>query len=137
MEFAGRFGRRALRRLKTDKVIWLTSVDADGTPQPRPVWFQWDETNILIYSRPGTGKIRQIAANPQVALHFNSSEEGDDVVVFLGEARIQDSPIPEGRRKAYLRKYRQGIEDLEMTPESFTSSYRVAILVRLESLRGF
>ena len=137
MEFEGRFGRRALRRLKDEKVIWLTSVDADGAPQPRPVWFHWDGTDMLIYSRPATGKIRQIAANPRVAVHFNSSDEGDDVVVFLGKARLKETPIHEERRKAYLRKYRQGIKDLEMTVESFATSYREAVIVRLESLRGF
>lgn len=137
MEFEGRFGRRALRRLKNDQVIWLTSVDARGTPQPRPVWFHWDGADLLVYSQPATGKVRQIAANPRVAVHFNSSDDGDDVVVFLGEARVQDAPIPDDRRKAYLRKYRKGIEDLEMTADSFTGSYRVAILVRPEALRGF
>jgi predicted pyridoxine 5'-phosphate oxidase superfamily flavin-nucleotide-binding protein len=23
-------------------VIWLTTVDADGTPHPNPVWILWD-----------------------------------------------------------------------------------------------
>lgn len=137
MDFEGRFGRRALRRLKQEDVIWLTTVDRDGTPQPRPVWFYWDGNDVLIYSQPRTGKVRQIEANPRASVHFNSTEDGDDVVVFVGEACIETGEIPEARRKSYFRKYRQGIENLEMTPESFAESYRVPLIVRLETLRGF
>jgi len=36
------FGERVQRRLATSKVIWLTTVGADGTPQPNPVWFVVD-----------------------------------------------------------------------------------------------
>ena len=36
------FGERAQRRLRDDKLAWLTTTSADGTPQPVPVWFLWD-----------------------------------------------------------------------------------------------
>lgn len=35
-----KFGRKVKRRLKKEQEIWLTTTDANGTPQPRPVWFQ-------------------------------------------------------------------------------------------------
>jgi len=35
------FGQRAERRLRDEKLAWLTTVDAKGTPQPIPVWFLW------------------------------------------------------------------------------------------------
>jgi PPOX class probable F420-dependent enzyme len=137
MRFAGRFGQRARRRLKLEKVIWLTSVDADGAPQPRPVWFDWGGRDLLVYSKPGAGKLRQIRRNPRVALHLNSTEDGDDVVVLLGEARIAGTPVPSARRERYLRKYRRGIRDLGMTPTSFLSDYSVAVYIRPTTLRGF
>jgi len=135
--FQGAFGRRAQRRLKSDLVVWLTTVDAAGRPQPRPVWFHWDGKDLLIFSRPKAGKIRQIAAQPHVAVHFNSDEDGNEVVVLLGEARLVKSPVPPGRIKAYLRKYREGIQDLEMTRDTFLGDYRIPILVRPTQLRGF
>lgn len=137
MRFTGRFGQRARRRLRQEKVIWLTSVDSDGVPQPRPVWFEWDGKTLLIYSKPGAGKLRQVRGRPRVAAHFNSTEDGDDVVVLLGEARIARGPVAAARRDRYLRKYRQGIRDLEMTPTSFLSEYSVAMYVRPTKLRGF
>ena len=134
--FEGPFGRRAQRRLKSELVIWLTSVDLGGRPQPRPVWFHWNGADLLIYSQPKTGKVRQIAAQPKVAVHFNADEQGDDVVVLLGEARLADR-VPPDRLKSYLRKYRKGIAGLEMTPQSFMAEYSVPILVRPTALRGF
>jgi PPOX class probable F420-dependent enzyme len=137
MDFDSRLGRKALRKLKREHVVWLTSVDDQGRPQPRPVWFHWNGEEVLIFSQPKAGKVRQIAARPQVALHFNSDESGNEVVVFLGEARVlREPPAPE-RMKAYLRKYRSGIVDLEMTPASFQAEYSVPILVRPTTLRGF
>ena len=134
--FEGAFGRRAQRRLKSELVVWLTSIDDLGRPQPRPVWFHWDGTNLLICSQPRTGKVRQIAARPHVALHFNADEQGNDVVVLSGEARLVKR-VPPDRLKAYLRKYRSAIAGLEMTPESFMGDYSVPILVSPTALRGF
>ena len=42
------WGQRVERRLRTEEVIWLTTVDGQGMPQPSPVWFVWDGSTILI-----------------------------------------------------------------------------------------
>ena len=137
MDFESRLGRKALRKLKREQVLWLTSVDDRGRPQPRPVWYHWNGEDVLIFSQPKAAKVRQIAARPDVALHFNSDAAANEVVVFLGEAHaLRESVAPE-RVKAYLRKYRRGIVDLKMTPASFQSEYSVPILVRPTALRGF
>jgi PPOX class probable F420-dependent enzyme len=137
MDFDSRLGRKAVRKLKREHIVWLTSVDDQGRPQPRPVWFHWNGEDVLVFSQPKAGKVRQIAARPQVALHFNSDEFGNEVVVFLGEAHALREPLEPDRMKAYLRKYRSGIVDLEMTPASFQAEYSVPILVRPTALRGF
>ena len=137
MDFDSRLGRKAVRKLKREHIVWLTSVDDQGRPQPRPVWFHWNGEEVLVFSQPKAGKVRQIAARPQVALHFNSDEFGNEVVVFLGEAHALREPLEPDRMKAYLRKYRSGIVDLEMTPASFQAEYSVPIAIRLTALRGF
>jgi PPOX class probable F420-dependent enzyme len=137
LDFKSRFGRHAQRRLRDDKVIWLITADAQKTPQPRPVWFHWDGRTVLIFSEPNKAKLRHIAGNPRVALHFNTDADGGDVVVLVGEAAsLQEGP-PESRVKAYLRKYRAGIKDLGMTVEQFRESYAIPILVTPEAMRGF
>src|ERR1043165_4502787 len=83
------FGERAERRLREDKVGWLTTVSADGTPQPVPVWFLWDGAeSFLIYSKPHTAKLRNIAARSRVSLHLDGNGQGGDIVVVLGDAAV-------------------------------------------------
>ena len=137
VDFTTRFGRHVSRRLRQEKVIWLTTVDSNNAPQPRPVWFHWDGETILIFSEQGKAKLRHIAANPNVSLNFNTDEDGGDVVVILGEAKILGNSPPENRIKTYLRKYREGIRSLNMTIEEFAQTYSVPILITPRAIRGF
>jgi PPOX class probable F420-dependent enzyme len=132
-----RFGRHVNLRLREEQIVWLTTVDARNTPQPRPVWFHWDGQTVLIFSEPEKAKLRHIARNPKVALNFNADKEGGDVVVLTGEARVLDEQPPPNRVKAYLRKYAKGIKSLDMTAEQFRDAYSVPIIVSPESMRGF
>ena len=68
------------------------TVTGRGAPQPSPVWFLWDGESFLIYSQPGTPKLRNIAANPRVALHLNDNGTGGDVVVVSGRAQLSEDP---------------------------------------------
>ena len=137
LDFSSRFGRHANRRLRQEKIIWLTTVDSTKTPQPRPVWFHWDGQTVLIFSQRDKAQLRHIAGNPSVALNFNTDEDGGDVVVLIGEAVRLDQPPDPSRVKTYLRKYREGIKDLGMTVQEFTDSYSVPILVTPKAMRGF
>lgn len=136
IDFTSRLGRRVNRRLRNEKIIWLTTVDADQRPQPRPVWFHWDGQTVLMFSERHTAKLRHIPQNPKVALNFNTDEDGDNVAVLLGEARILSNPPPATRVNVYLRKYKQGIKDIGMTVPQFTSSFAVPILFSPQSMRG-
>ncbi len=136
VDFGTEFGARVARRLEQEIVIWLTTVRADGTPQPSPVWFWWDGTTFLIYSRPDTPKLRNIAVQPRVALNFNSDKQGGDIVVFSGEARIDPNAPPADQVPEYVDKYRNGIRDLGMTPAQFAQAYSVAIRVTPTNVRG-
>jgi len=136
LNFTSRFGRRAARRLRQEKVIWLTTTDSHNTPQPRPVWFHWDGRTVLIFSEKHAAKLRHIAHNPRVALNFNSDEDGDDVVVLIGEARILSKPPAASRVNTYLRKYRLGITDIDMTVPQFAAAFAVPILVTPKTMRG-
>ncbi|HLB50048.1 MAG TPA: TIGR03667 family PPOX class F420-dependent oxidoreductase [Anaerolineales bacterium] len=135
LDFSTDLGKRAAGRLAKEKVIWLTTVGADGTPQPNPVWFLWESDSFLIYTQPRSIKVRNIRHNPNVALHFND-RDGDDVVVFTGEARFESQVSPEPLA-AYLEKYREGIPAIGMTPESFAQSYSVVIRATPNKMRGF
>jgi PPOX class probable F420-dependent enzyme len=138
IDLTSKLGRKANRHLKQEYVVWLTTVGADLTPQPRPVWFIWEDTSFLIFSQPHARKVQHIAARPRVALQFNTDETGDkDVIVFVGTAAIDPTVPPAHKVRAYFRKYRTGIEGLRMTPEQFSREYSVAIRVTPTALRGW
>jgi len=132
------FGRAVQQHLKNQYVIWLTTVDSNHTPQPRPVWFLWDENSFLIFSQAHAWKVEHIRKNPKVALHFNTDETGDKhVIVFTGEASINPTEPPAYEVPAYFEKYKDGIAALDMTPEGFSRDYSVAIRIRPTELRGW
>ena len=137
IDFTSPLGRHVKRRLRKEQIIWLTTVDFNDAPQPRPVWFHWDDETILIFNESGKAKLRHIERNPKVSLNFNTDEDGGDVAVIGGEARIMDAPPASNRVKAYLRKYREGIKSLDMTMAEFSAAYTVPILVTPKALRGF
>ena len=129
------FGARAERRLREERLAWLVTVRADGTPEPVPVWFLWDGDGVLLYSRPGTRKLRNIARNPRVALHLDGDGLGGDIVVVIGEARVSDDP-PADEVPEYVAKYTWGFERNRWTAEEFASDYSVPIRVTVSGLRG-
>jgi len=130
--------RKAKSLIKKEYVIWLTTVDSNHTPQPRPVWFIWDDDAFLIFSQPRAHKVQHIKLNNNISLHFNTDETGDkNVVVYIGQAVIDaHSPLAH-KVPAYLRKYRKGIKELGMTLEQFSNDYSVAIRIKPTSLRGW
>src|SRR5512136_2236420 len=127
LDFTSPIGQRIQQRLEEEEIIWLTTVDASHTPQPRPVWFQWDGETAMIFSQTGAAKVRHIARNPRVALSFNTDEDGGDVGVLIGEARLLPGAPPPARLQAYLKKYALGIQDIGLTPETMQTEYPVVI----------
>jgi PPOX class probable F420-dependent enzyme len=131
------FGQRAERRLRDEKVGWLTTTSADGTPQPVPVWFLWDgAVSFLIYSKPGTAKLRNIAERPRVSLHLDGDGQGSDIVVVLGSAAVTDEP-PSDAIPEYVDKYSAFIARNSWTPESFAADYSVPLRIAATNLRGW
>jgi PPOX class probable F420-dependent enzyme len=131
------FGQRAQRRLREDRIGWLTTTSQDGTPQPVPVWFLWDgPESFLLYSKPGTAKLRNIAERPRVSLHLDSDGQGSDIVVVLGSAAVTDDP-PAHLVADYVEKYAGLIARNTWTPESFAADYSVALRIEATGLRGW
>jgi PPOX class probable F420-dependent enzyme len=130
------FGERAARRLREDLVAWLTTVAPDGTPQPVPVWFLLDDAgSVLLYSRPGTAKLRNLDANARASLHLDGDGKGGDIVVLTGTLRRSDDP-PAHAVPAYASKYAARIARNGWTPESFAGDYSVALRFEPGRLRG-
>jgi len=138
VEFTSKFGRAVKGHLENQFVIWLTTVDSNLTPQPRPVWFIWEKDSFLIFSQAKAQKVKHLAKNPRVALHFNTDETGDKhVIVFVGEASIDINHLPAHQVPRYFEKYKDAIADLGMTPEEFSHEYSTAIKIKPTEVRGW
>jgi PPOX class probable F420-dependent enzyme len=130
------FGARVARHLREEIVVWLTTVTPAGGPLPSPVWFIWDGAeSVFMYSMPGA-RVRNIEANPRVALNFAGDGRGGDIVVLSGAATIErDAPPPAGNQ-AYLDKYAAHIERIGQTPETFGARYSVPVRIEVTHVRG-
>jgi PPOX class probable F420-dependent enzyme len=130
-------GARADRRLRTDQILWLTTVRADGQPQASPVWFVWDGETFLIFSQPDAQKLRNLAANPRVAVHVDTDEAGEDVVTIDGTAAVDPDVPSSDQLDEYQVKYREGIQAIGTTPAELARDYSVAIRIRPTRLRAW
>ena len=116
IDLSSTFGGAVRQYLENEYVIWLTTVDSNLTPQPRPVWFIWKDESFLIFSQARAHKVAHIKKNPKVALHFNTDETGDKhVIVFVGEASIDENCPPAHLVPEYFKKY-QCILDSVFSP---------------------
>ena len=131
------FGARVARRLATEDVIWLTTVNPNGGPVSIPIWFFWDGDNVLMYSQPNKPKLRNVARNPKVELHFNSDQYGNDVIRIAGSAWIDDGAPPASDIAEMMTKYARGLESINTTPEGFAGEYSVALRVRPTKINGY
>ena len=128
---------RALERLATDMIGWLTTVTPDGQPQTFPIWFLWEDGEALIYSDKRAKRNVNIAHNPKVSLHLNDDGRGGDVVVIEGEARVDATTPPVPQHRAYLAKYGDSIVDTLTSAEEMATIYNVPIRVRPTRGRAF
>jgi PPOX class probable F420-dependent enzyme len=110
-------------------------VTPAGAPLPSPVWFLWDGAEVVVmYSMP-SARIRNIEANPRVALNFAGDGGGGDIVVLSGTA-VVDTEMPPASGGDYLEKYGQRIARMSSTPEAFAERYSVPVRIQITGVRG-
>ncbi len=132
-------GKRAVERLRDEKIIWLTTVDASGAPKPAPVWFLFDGRRIVVYSLDVARRLANIRANPRVALNLNCSPGGGDVIVLHGTARIAEELPAAADSPEYLARYGVWIDEEKSWdgPRGFSEQYSVPVAIEDLSLWGF
>src|SRR5262249_6600584 len=124
--------------LDNDRVVWLTTVGQDGTPQPNPVWFLYSDGDILVYNLNSANRLTHIRHRPQVSLNFNSTETGGEVVVITGTARVAGGEPLATANEAYMAKYGKDMEQLsEGKIDQFAQDYGKAIRIEIGKVRGF
>jgi PPOX class probable F420-dependent enzyme len=121
---------RVRGRLQTNLMAWLTTVSPAGQPDCVPVWFlHREDDSVLIYSQPGKAKLRNVDANPHVALGLDVTDIGRDVIRLVGTAiRVADHP-PADQVADYAAKYAERIGAIFGTVENFAAAFSEAIVI--------
>jgi len=117
------------QRLRSEPIIWLSTVQPDGRPHLVPVWFWWDGVAVLIFSKPGSQKVRNLRRSSHVMLALDTADEGEDVVLFAGQAELLHDNVVQATLPAFARKYAALFARIGSTPERMAGEYSQAIRV--------
>ena len=129
-------GARAIERARIGAHRVAHDRDAARVSRrARPIWFLWEDGEIVLCSLATTPRVRNMRANPRVAVNLNSDAGGGDIVTFEGEARIEGIELPPGTAAAYRAKYQAKIDEYGWTWESFRRDYPVVVRIRPTRVR--
>ena len=123
-------GARALERLATERMAWMTTIDPDGQPQSSPIWFLWQGGEVLVYSHIRAHRNANIEANPRVSFNLDTASEGDEYVTMEGETRVDHAMPPSSANPDYQAKYRRLIDRYGWTPEWLAENYPIPIMIK-------
>ena len=121
-------GARAAERLRSSRVIWMTTVSDRGVPQSSPVWYLWDGGDFTVYSRESP-RHDNVTQNPAVGLHLDGNGLGGDIVVVEGLARVDNALGPVPDNDAYLAKYGEIMAQRSWTPQWFWENYPIPLAI--------
>ncbi|GAA1211869.1 pyridoxamine 5'-phosphate oxidase family protein [Pseudonocardia alaniniphila] len=136
---------RAEHRLRDQTVIWLTTVSPDGQPQTSLVGYAWHDTTFVILSRPGAPKVRNLRANPKVALHLDldGDAENHSVLTIEGIAALsfappgESAPLSASETSAYVEKHLESMRWAGVTPEETFADFSAVIRVTPVRARSY
>jgi len=112
-------------------VAALASIRSDGRPHVVLLWFVWDGTAFVMYSKPHALKVRNLRRDPSAMLALGEPGRGDGATALV-EVRAE-MDIRSGVLPAFERKYAQPMAQLGLSPGGFAAVYSQRI--RLIPLR--
>jgi len=121
---------RVRTRLRTNLVAWLTTVDRHGQPWTAPVWFlHRADGTLLVYSRPGSRRLRHLETNPRVSFALDVSDLGRDLAVGRGEARVAPEESGAAENPEFRDKYLERAAAMFGDLETYAADFTVPIVV--------
>ncbi len=79
-------------RMAASRNYWICTTRPDARPHAAPVWRAWVDGTLYFGSGPNSRKARNLARNPNVAVHL---ESGDEAVILEGVAEAIADPAPD------------------------------------------
>jgi PPOX class probable F420-dependent enzyme len=121
-------------RLRSEPIIWLSTVDERGLPHIVPIWFVWDGEAFLIFSKPHARKVQAIGRQARVALGLGEPRDDFDVQLIEGHATVLPATTTELLRDAaigreHARKYAAQIFALGFDVAEYGATYSAVVRV--------
>ncbi len=125
------------RALRDDPVVWLSSVQSDGRPHVVPVWFWWDGTAILAFSKPHARKVANLRNQPRVMLALGTPGPDYEVELIEAEAELPMLGSAALMPDAFGHKYRDLLDRAGLSAERFAEVYAQPIVMRPRRFLGY
>jgi nitroimidazol reductase NimA-like FMN-containing flavoprotein (pyridoxamine 5'-phosphate oxidase superfamily) len=109
----------AVERLEAAVNYWFSTTRPSGRPHAMPGWAVWLDGRLYFEGSPLTRRSRNLAVNPEVAVHL---ESGAEVVILEGEAREVGKPeraLAEQLSAAFTVKYAATAYEYRPSPEQW------------------
>ena len=92
----------AIKRLETERNIWVATCRQNNTPHLTPVWFAWHNQLIYICIQPTSVKAKNIRVNAGIAL---SLENGNTPIICEGKAQSVEPEWDKELIQIFEQKY--------------------------------
>lgn len=115
--------------LERESIVWLSSVRPDGGPHVVPLWFLWDGESILVFSKPGAQKVRNVRAEPRVMVAVGEPGIDFDVELVDAVAELAREPTAGLLPDAFARKYAGLADRAGITVDGFAAIYSQPIWI--------
>ncbi|MCC6221871.1 MAG: pyridoxamine 5'-phosphate oxidase family protein [Thermoleophilia bacterium] len=85
----------------------IATVQPDGFPRAVPVWYRWDGGRVLVWGGAGRRWVRDLLAEPRVAISVHEHGEPWSAVTLRGLASVRTGQLGELRDEieAIVRRY--------------------------------
>ena len=114
-------------RLRSDLMMWLSSVRPDGRAHLVPLWFLWQDDQIYIFSKPDQ-KVRNLSQNRSAMVSLDDTKGGEDPIMLAGEVELmKHADLPPGVQAAYAEKYLERLKEYDWSMEWYTGEYSEVI----------
>jgi len=110
----------------------LATVNADGSPQVTPVWWDFDGTNVLVNTARGRVKAKNLESNPRVALAI---ADPDNPYHYLGiRGRVVE--MTEQGADAHIDKLAKKYLGKDKYPYRQPGEVRVIVKIKPEKIHA-
>jgi PPOX class probable F420-dependent enzyme len=123
--------------LRTDPVVWLSSVQGNGNPHVVPVWFHWDGERIVAFSKPHARKVENLRQHPRVMLAVGTPGPDFEVELIEAHAELPDAPAEHLVPTGFGAKYRDLLHRAGLTLQRYTEVYSQPIVLRPTRFLGY